>query len=56
MFMERARATGGWGYEAVEVAFQYINDKVKDINEVILIGDAPGNADYQVNSNRTRRG
>lgn len=43
MFLERARATGGWGNEAVEVAFQFINDKFPKVNEVILIADAPGN-------------
>ena len=44
--MESARASGGWGCnEAVEIAFQYINNKTSDINEVILIGDAPGNTD-----------
>ena len=54
MFLDRVRATGDWGNEAVEVAFQYVNDKIPDVNEVILIGDAPGNQDYQVESNRKR--
>ena len=40
--MNTARASGGWNYEAVEVALQSIN-KMEDVSQVVLIGDAPGN-------------
>ena len=32
LFLDRARANGGWGKEAVEVVFQYINDNLPEIN------------------------
>jgi hypothetical protein len=42
----------GWGNEAVEVLFQYINDKLNKIDMLILIGDAPPNTPEHVKRKR----
>ena len=47
--------SGGWGNEAIEVCFQAIN-KMNNVSQVVLIGDAPGNTDYDVIENREMRG
>ncbi len=42
-FLERATAKGGWYYEeAMEVMFQAAN-KDDQLDQVIVIGDAPAN-------------
>ena len=39
-FMTSVSPLDGWGNEAIEVAFQAINNEPEPISQVILIGDA----------------
>ena len=52
-FITKSKVAGGWGNEAVEVALQYVN-KLQDISEIILIGDARGNLPQQVPAKRNK--
>ena len=47
--------SGGWGNEAIEVCFQGIN-KMENVSQIVLIGDAPGNTDAEVIEKRAMRG
>ena len=50
-FLSKVKVNGGMRNEAIEVCFQHIN-KMEDVSQVFLIGDAPGNSDYEVKSKR----
>ena len=43
--------SGGWGNEAIQVGLQYVNT-LKNIQEIIIIGDARGNTPEEVTSKR----
>ena len=54
-FLNSVEATGGWEKEAIQVCFQAIN-QMSDVDQVILIGDAPGNTNKEVSEKRKNRG
>ena len=41
-FLKNIKADGGWGNEAIETAYYHINT-MADVDQVIIIGDAPAN-------------
>jgi len=47
----RASGGGGTGREAIEVCFQSIN-RLEDVSQVILIGDAGYNLNNEINEKR----
>jgi hypothetical protein len=51
-FLKTIDVEKGWGNEAIEVLFQYINDKLKKVDGLILIGDAPPNTPEHVKRKR----
>lgn len=50
-FLSKVRTSGGMGNEAVEVCLQALN-KMEDLSQVFLIGDASGNTDAEVKFKR----
>jgi hypothetical protein len=54
-FLNSVVHKGGWGNEAIEVLFQYLN-RLIDIDQVILIGDAPANTKQDVLTKRLQQG
>jgi hypothetical protein len=54
-FLSRVGPKGGWGNEAIEVLFQFLNREEK-IDQVILIGDAAPNLPQEVTSKRKGKG
>lgn len=50
-FLSKVKTSGGMGNEAVEVCFQALN-KMEDLSQGFLIGDAPGNLDPEVKAKR----
>jgi len=57
-FMEKIRATGGLGNEAIEIGLWHANceNERDSISQIIIIGDAPANTEQEVNSKRARLG
>ena len=53
--MSSVRARGGWGYEAVEAGLQAMN-KLEDLSQGVLIGDAGGNTLEDITTVRNIRG
>jgi hypothetical protein len=49
--LEQIRCEGGLGNEAIELLYRHINIQ-KDVDMLILIGDAPPNREEQVIKNR----
>ena len=45
--------SGGWQNEAVEVGLQYAN-QIKNLDEIIVIGDARGNIPQEIPAKRRR--
>ncbi len=50
-FLEQISCEGGLGNEAIELLYRHINIQ-KDVDMLILIGDAPPNSEAQVIKNR----
>ena len=50
-FVQRISVDGGWGNEALEVFYQHIN-KIDEVDQIILIGDAPANERDETTSRR----
>jgi hypothetical protein len=50
-FLEQIRCEGGLGNEAIELLYRHINIQ-KDVDMLILIGDAPPNSEAEVTKNR----
>jgi hypothetical protein len=44
-FLDKVKASGGNGNEALEVLFQRLNKEEK-LHQVIIIGDAAANSDH----------
>ena len=57
-FMNKIEVDGGWGNEAIEIGLWYANKEHEreNINQVILIGDAPPNTQEEVKTKRNRFG
>jgi len=57
-FMEKIHPEGGWGNEAIEIGLWHVNQEfTKDeVDQVILIGDAPANSPSEVISKRNGKG
>jgi hypothetical protein len=58
-FLEGVKPQGGWGREAIEVGFAYVNHLIQEgqeISQVILIGDMPPNTAEEVVSKRQSKG
>ena len=53
-FFEQIECEGGLGNEAIELLYRHINIQ-KDVDMLILIGDAPPNSEAQVTKNRKDR-
>ena len=53
-FIMNSNTSGGMGNEAIEVALQYVNTKLDNVNEIIVIGDAPGNSAAEIKDRRMR--
>ena len=53
-FIINSKVSGGHGNQAVEVGLQYVNTKLKNVNEIIVIGDAPGNTVLEIEERRRK--
>ena len=54
-FLRGVYADGGIGEEAIEMAYHHVNT-TNDVDQVIIIGDAPSNTDADTNSKRGSKG
>ena len=50
-FLNSIYVSGGWGNEAIEIAFQNANQE-QNLSQIILIGDAPANTKDEVSLKR----
>jgi len=51
-FLEKVDPCYGWGNEAIEVALQFLNQDLKDVKQVVIIGDAGPNEQNEVFTKR----
>ena len=50
-FLKSVDANGGMGEEAIEMAYHHVN-KTNDVDQIIIIGDAPSNNDKNTATRR----
>jgi hypothetical protein len=43
-FLSTVKAEGGQGNEAIEILYDHVLNVEKDVAQLIVIGDAPGNS------------
>ena len=55
-FLKGVDVEGGWGNEAIENLYNHVLNFETDVDQLIVIGDAPGNMDSEIKKKRESKG